>query len=137
MVLTKRPQYMRNYTWCWPGNLWAGVTIELIDHIERLDLLTTQADRTETPYPKRFLSCEPLLGPIPGIVRNGPKPDWVIVGCESGYGRRPMEIDWAREIRDQCVEASVPFFLKQMEVDGKLVKMPELDGRVWAERPTT
>ena len=131
MVLTKRPHHMRNFALVWPDNLWAGVTIESAKYMERLDCLTN------TPYPVRFLSCEPLLGPIPGIMRNGPKPDWVIVGCESGPGRRPMNPDWAREIRDQCVEANVPFFLKQMEIDGRVVKMPELDGRVWAERPTT
>jgi protein gp37 len=136
MVLTKRPEYMRNHIWNWPKNLWAGVTIELADYIGRLNLLTTQANGADTEYPVRFVSCEPLLGPIPGLMRNGPRPDWVIVGCESGHGRRTMDIDWARGIRDQCVEAEVPFFLKQMEVDGKLVKMPELDGRVWAERPT-
>ena len=135
MVLTKRPERMRKHTWCWPDNLWAGVTVELAEHLNRLDLLTVEDGWTRTEYPKRFLSCEPLLGPIPGIMRNGPNPDWVIVGCESGPGRRPMDPDWAREIRDQCVENDVPFFLKQMDVGGKLVKMPELDGQVWAQRP--
>lgn len=62
--------------------------------------------------------------------------DWLICGCESGPGRRPTDPDWIRALRDQCVNAGVPFFLKQMEVDGKLVKMPELDGRVWDQMPT-
>lgn len=61
--------------------------------------------------------------------------DWVIAGCESGQKRRPMDIEWARSVRDQCVEAGVPYFVKQMEVDGKIQHMPELDGRVWDEYP--
>jgi protein gp37 len=64
-----------------------------------------------------------------------PRLDWIIVGCESGPNARPMNIDWARSIRDQCQAAGVPFFLKQMHVDGKLVKMPLLDGRTWDEMP--
>ena len=61
--------------------------------------------------------------------------DWVICGGESGPGARPMHPDWARNLRDQCRAAGVPFFLKQMHVDGKLIKMPELDGRRWGEMP--
>ena len=61
----------------------------------------------------------------------GAKLDWVIAGCESGPGRRPANPDWLRSLRDQCVAAGVPFFLKQMEINGKVVKMPELDGKVW------
>jgi len=61
--------------------------------------------------------------------------NWVICGGESGPGARPMHPDWARSLRDQCQDAGVPFFLKQMEVDGKIVKMPGLDGRTWDEMP--
>lgn len=61
--------------------------------------------------------------------------DWVICGGESGPGARPMHPEWARSLKDQCVAANVSFFLKQMVVDGKMVKMPELDGRTWEERP--
>jgi len=61
--------------------------------------------------------------------------DWVICGAESGYNARPMQINWARNLKDQCGEANVYFFLKQMNVDGKLVKMPELDGHKWNEYP--
>lgn len=64
-----------------------------------------------------------------------PDIDGVICGCESGPRRRPTKIEWIRSLRDQCVEAGVPFFLKQMEIKGKVVKMPELDGKVWAELP--
>jgi len=59
----------------------------------------------------------------------------VIVGCESGPAARPMDLDWARSLRDQCQVAGVPFFLKQAQIDGKLVKMPALDGKIWDEYP--
>ncbi len=61
--------------------------------------------------------------------------DWIIVGCESGPKRRHCDIDWIRDVRDQCVATDTPFFLKQMEVDGKLARMLELDGRVWNQMP--
>jgi protein gp37 len=61
--------------------------------------------------------------------------DWVICGCESGANRRPFNADWARSLRDQCKEADVPFFLKQMPISGKIVHTPELDGKVWNQIP--
>jgi len=61
--------------------------------------------------------------------------DWIVCGCESGPGARPMSEDWARSLRDQCQEAGVPFFLKQLRRNGRLVKLPELDGKVWDEMP--
>jgi protein gp37 len=61
--------------------------------------------------------------------------DWVICGCESGTNRRHCDIDWVRSLRDQCVAAGVPFLLKQLEINGKLSHMPELDGKVWDEFP--
>ena len=133
MVLTKRPVRMNAFTSYWPGNLWAGVTVETEAHLWRFDCLS------RTGYPLRFVSCEPLLGPIPQIFpRHGGRqgPDWVIVGCESGPKRRPMVVEWARGIQRQCAEAHVPFFLKQMAVDDQVVKMPELDGRICDERPS-
>jgi len=60
---------------------------------------------------------------------------WVQCGCETGPGRRPTNLDDVRQLRDECVEAKVPFFLKQLDVDGKIVKMPELDGVVWDQQP--
>jgi protein gp37 len=63
------------------------------------------------------------------------KLDWVVLGCESGPKRRPCQVEWIRDVKNQCVAAGVPFFLKQMEVNGKVVKMPELDGRIWDEMP--
>lgn len=84
---------------------------------------------------KNFLSVEPMLGPVNLKLYLKLDLGWVICGCESGENARPMNIDWARSLRDQCQAAGVPFFLKQMIVDGKLVKMPELDGVVWDQFP--
>jgi protein gp37 len=131
-------------------NIWLGVSVEDQESADKhLPYLFN------TPAAMRFISVEPMLESITlqgwdgQLVRNylghdsvkgkeqrGPV-DWVICGCESGSGRRPMETDWARLLRDQCQLAKVPFFLKQMEEGGKVVKMPELDGRVWAEYPTS
>lgn len=61
--------------------------------------------------------------------------DWVICGCESGPGARPFDEAWARDLKEQCEVSGVPFFYKQGRVEGKLVKMPELDGRVWDQYP--
>jgi len=82
---------------------------------------------------KKWLSLEPLLEPI--ILHGLENIDWVVVGCESGKNRRYMSPDWARSIRDQCIESETPFFLKQMAINGKVVKMPELDGKVWDQKP--
>lgn len=96
----------------------------------------------ETPAAVRFVSAEPLLGPVDlhdYLVRaqNGfcPMLDWVIVGSESGRHARPCNVDWVRSLRDQCVSAGVPFFWKQHVIDGRKVGLPELDGRSWAEFP--
>lgn len=70
------------------------------------------------------------------IVAGPPLLDWIVTGCESGPGRRPAQLDWFRSLRDQCQETATAYFLKQAEIDGKLVKMPYLDGRQWAEYPT-
>ena len=61
----------------------------------------------------------------------------MIVGSESGPNARPMDLDWAKSLRNQCVAAGIPFMLKQAHIDGKLMKAPELDGREWLERPAT
>jgi protein gp37 len=83
-----------------------------------------------------------MLGPvdlcavkIPGATIDSPRLKGVIVGCESGPGARHMNPDWARVVRDQCHAARVPFYLKQMMVDGKLATHPRLDGREWKELP--
>lgn len=63
------------------------------------------------------------------------KIEWADAGSESGPGRRPIKIKWIRDLRDQCIAAGVPFFLKQMEIGGKVVKMPKLDGRIMNQMP--
>ena len=82
------------------------------------------------------MSCEPLLGSIRFDARAWEHlPDWVICGGESGPGARPMDEDWVRDLRDQCVAAGIPFFYKQKLVNGRKVSMPMLDGRTWDEMP--
>jgi len=71
---------------------------------------------------------EPMQAPMPKI-------DWVICGCESGSSARPCNLDWVSDLRDQCVASGTPFFLKQLNINGQLVKEPEIDGRQWLEFP--
>lgn len=125
----------------WPlPNVWLGVSVEdqkAAD--ERIPLLL------KTPAEVRFISYEPALGAVDcsdmfsRYRENGstllPAPDWVIAGCESGPGRRPARDEWFRSLREQCVAAGVPYFLKQMEVEGEVQKMPKLDGAVWGQYP--
>ncbi len=112
----------------WPlDGVWLGTSIESARYLFRADHVR------ETPAALRFLSLEPLLGPLPllDLTDIG----WVIAGAESGKGARPMDEGWVREIRDKCVEAGVPFFYKQNAIDGKKIGTPELDGRRWTEMP--
>ena len=113
-VLTKRPQRMSELATTYrlgydpgrpPANVWLGTSIESDRYAFRADHLRA------TPAAVRFLSLEPLLGPLPSLGLTGI--DWVIVGGESGPGARPMHPDWVRDIRDRCVAAGVPFFFKQ------------------------
>ena len=149
----------------WPlPNVWLGVSVENQARAdERIPWLL------KSPATVRFISCEPLLGPMdlteihgetvlepkcwgdcacdsvygydPGCVRHGGggyltrKIDWVIVGAESGPGARPMDDDWVRQIRDQCVTANVAFFFKQRVCHGRKEVEPLLDGRQWLEYP--
>jgi hypothetical protein len=89
----------------WPPNLWVGVSIEHSDGLFRADHLRT------VPAAVRFLSLEPLLGPLPGLDLTGI--DWVIVGGESGRGHRPVHPDWIRDLRERSVRQGVAFFFKQ------------------------
>ena len=190
-VLTKRPgrmAYFAEHVWAgedirnpavyhsWPANVWAGTSVESQRYAPRLDVLA------RVPAPVRFVSAEPLLGPLDlrkwlpcsvcaldtPIINGIPTQDaglfqgarcaacggrrgharlsWVIVGGESGPGARPMHPDWARSIRDQCVAADVPYFLKQWGEWGTRLDHPtarvagdgwgtlEVDGQWW---PTT
>ncbi len=112
----------------WPlGNVWLGTSIENDDYVGRADALRA------APAAVRFLSLEPLLGPLPSLDLAGI--DWVIVGGESGPGFRPLDLEWVREIRDRCVERNVALFLKQIggrtpKAGGRL-----LDGRTWDQFP--
>jgi protein gp37 len=111
----------------WPENAWLGVSIESPDHLDRLEDLRTVSASV------RFLSLEPLLAPLPNLNLDGI--DWVIVGGESGPGARPMEAEWVRSLRDQCVAAKVPFFMKQWGGRTPKIGGRELDGRTWDEMP--
>ncbi|MEL7221528.1 MAG: DUF5131 family protein, partial [Bacteroidota bacterium] len=82
----------------------------------------------------KFLSCEPLIGPIPNLKLNGI--DWVIVGGESGRTPRPMEVEWVREIRDNCKKSKVPFFFKQWGGKNKKKSGRELDKQFYDEMPS-
>ena len=128
-VLTKRPGRVNRLDakLAWTPNIWLGTSIESERWLHRLDLLKATGARI------KFLSLEPLLGPLHDIDLSGI--DWVIVGGESGPGARPMNADWAREIRENCVNSNVPFFFKQWGGVFKKRTGRVLDGRTWDEMP--
>jgi len=175
ITLTKRPKRVLDWLWWlgeyWPGDspvninltaeghfgehVWLGVTAENQQRAdERIPIL-------QIPAAVRFISVEPMLGPIrlqrdwlmcPGGAEYGhgmsltrvhaggccdrhPRIHWVVCGSESGPNHRKTKIEWIRDLREQCISANVPFFLKQMEINGRMVKMPELDGKIWAQFP--
>lgn len=146
-----------------PDNIWLGITAENQQRAdERIPILL------QIPAAVRFVSIEPMLGPV-DLTRIGGdwygngrinalkglqnddtyvneynlrwkakhcgELDWVICGSESGPNHRKTKIEWIRDLREQCISANVPFFLKQMEINGRMVKMPELDGKIWAQFP--
>jgi protein gp37 len=111
----------------WTSNIWMGVSVENADYARRIDHLR----RTNAQV--KFLSLEPLIGPLPRLDLSGI--NWVIVGGESGPGARPMDPAWVREIRDQCVDARVPFFFKQWGGVFKKRAGRELDQRTWDDYP--
>ena len=129
LLLTKRPENFSKPEFAQFDiqNIWGMTTVESEDYLWRADQLLS------APFALRGLSMEPLLGRVniepyicpdhrDGTAAELPKIHWVIVGAESGSGARPMQDDWARNIRDRCQEAGVAFFMKQMLVDGKLTK---------------
>lgn len=128
-VLTKRSSRLPKVAdkLDWPTNLWLGVSVEDSGHLYRIDHLRL------VPASVRFLSCEPLLGPLSSLDLQGI--GWVITGGESGPHARPLNQEWVREIRDLCLAARVPFFHKQW--GGRTSKQGgrELDGLVWDEMP--
>jgi protein gp37 len=112
-----------------PRNAWLGVSVENQKYTTRID------DLRRVKAAVRFLSIEPLLGPITNLDLSDIH--WVIVGGESGHRARPMDPTWVRLIRDQCALAEVPFFFKQWGGKRKHLTGRELDGRTWDEMPST
>lgn len=128
-VLTKRSQRLLQLSTYlpWPENVYMGVTVESADYTFRID------DLRQTPAAIKFLSLEPLLGPIPNLNLNGI--NWVIVGGESGPGARPVQSEWIIDIRDQCLAAGVPFFFKQWGGVNKKKNGRTLEGKMWDQAP--
>ena len=139
-LLTKRPERMRNYVWArarrdgslaetHPG-VWLGTSIETQKYVYRAALIA------DLPVTVRFLSCEPLLGPLDlHEVIGADAINWVIVGGESGHHARPMLPEWATSIRDQCRKALVPFFFKQWGGRNKKAAGRVLERQTWDELP--
>lgn len=144
LVLTKRPEkvirYVNYFDEILPLNVWLGVSVEdqkTAD--ERIpELLKSSAA-------KHFVSVEPMLGPVNlneyldrdhNTADSGRNLlDWVVCGCESGNRRRETKLDWISSLKHQCGISKTPFFLKQMDVGGKLVEMPMLNGKIWNQKP--
>ena len=128
-VLTKRSKRLTQTADCleWPPNLWMGVSVEDSRYSFRINHLQT------VPAAVRFLSCEPLLGPLDDLELEGIQ--WVIAGGESGGNARPMDPDWVRSIRDQCLDAGVAFFFKQWGGRTPKAHGRELDGAMHDEMP--
>jgi len=159
LLLTKRPENalaaaesLRFKDYFDLPNIWMGVTAEnqaMAD--KRIPILL------KIPAAKRFVSIEPMLEPVDLTSIKGnagsyyqvlepilncgdsnrPALDWVIAGCESGTKRRPMDIQWVRDLKNQCVAASVPFFFKQKYIGNKKISMPMLDDQIWDQYPQT
>jgi len=128
-VLTKRADRLQRLDrkLRWPENVWMGISVEDARRTSRIDALR------ETAAAVKFLSLEPLIGPLPSL--NLEKIDWVIAGGESGPKARPMEPEWVLDIHDQCLAAGVPFFFKQWGGVNKKKKGRLLDGRTYDEMP--
>jgi len=156
MVLTKRPKNMADWVFKffadennnprpYPKNIWLGVSVSTQEDADRLIPILLQI-----PAAVRWVSAEPLLEnitidfklelkevPTPdgfGYIRK-PAIDWLVIGCESGAKRRQCKIEWIESLVKQGNEAGIPVFVKQAEIGGKVVSMPEILGRVWAEYP--
>lgn len=129
-VLTKRSARLERLSPSldWPPNVWMGVSVESKEYAFRIDHLRN------TSAAVKFLSLEPLLGPLDELNLSGI--DWAIVGGESGPGARPCLRSWVVSIRKQCKAARVPFFFKQWGGFNKKKSGRQLDGRTWDEFPT-
>jgi protein gp37 len=128
-VLTKRSERILEIDAIadWPENVWLGVSVESDKYRFRIDNLR------KTRAAVRFLSLEPLLGPLNHLNLDGIH--WVIVGGESGPGARPLRLEWVTDLRDQCRDARIPFFFKQWGGVNKKRTGRELEGKTWDELP--
>ena len=128
-ILTKRSERLVRLapSLAWPPNVWMGVSVEDSDVVERIDHLRKVGSAV------RFLSLEPLLGPLPDL--NLREIHWVIVGGESGPGARLMEPSWVSDIKQQCESSHVPFFFKQWGGVFKKRNGRKLEGKTWDELP--
>ena len=128
-ILTKRPHIAAQFASSleWPQNIWLGTSVENAAVLRRIEYLRT------VPAAIRFLSVEPLLGPIPRLPLTGIH--WLIVGGESGPGARPIRPEWVRQIRDRSLARGVPFFFKQWGGTNKKKSGRKLDGRYWNQMP--
>ena len=142
LLLTKRPENIRTMVplrWLHdvPHNVWYGTSTE---NQEQADIRIPEL--LQVPAVVRFLSAEPLLGPVNirsglGQTFHAPQLHWVIAGGESGSKARPMDAEWARSIRDQCVSANVAFFFKQWGGRTSKSNGREVDGQLWSQFPVT
>ena len=128
-VLTKRSQRLADLDKeiRWSGNIWMGVSVENDNYQYRID------DLKKTKAPIKFLSLEPLLGPLPNLDLQGI--NWVIAGGESGPGARPIKEDWVIDIKERCLAVGVPFFFKQWGGFNKKRNGRLLQGCTWDEMP--
>lgn len=128
-VLTKRAERLAalHTSLKWTHNIWMGVSVENAKVTQRIDALRATNARV------KFLSCEPLIGPLSAL--NLTNMDWVIVGGESGHQPRPMKPEWALDIQDQCQQAGVAFFFKQWGGRNKKAAGRILNGRTYDEMP--
>jgi protein gp37 len=128
-VLTKRHERLADLAAVlpWPDNVWMGVSIENRRFVDRADYLR------KVPAAVRFISAEPLLGPLEGLDLTDIH--WLIAGGESGPGHRRMSVEWLRQLRDRCLEEEVAFFFKQWGGRTPKAGGRELDGSTWDEMP--
>lgn len=128
LLLTKRPEnILRLAPGAFPDNVWVGTSAENQAYWDtRVPLLL------EVPVAIRFISAEPMVGPI---TLNGLRPEWVISGGESGPRSRPMDEQWVHDLRNECVAAHIPFFFKQWGGRNKKLTGRHVDGRTWDQLP--
>lgn len=128
-ILTKRAERLSELATSlkWAENIWMGVTVESADYKERIDYLRYTSAHI------KFLSLEPLLSDLGQLDLNNI--DWVIAGGESGPGARPVQIEWVRNVKRQCISQNVPFFFKQWGGTNKKKTGKVLDGKIWNQMP--